>query len=62
MNRWRLAALLVASSCATWTATGRLVDGKCLHVGARPSSDGRGDYALTLQVSSDWPLPCAAAP
>lgn len=57
--RWRTAVLtLLVVSCATWSQTGRLVNDPCVHLGARPNSDGFGDYALTIQLSSDWPNPC----
>jgi hypothetical protein len=50
-------------SCATWRQTGRLVDGPCTHLGARPAdlsqSDAVDDWGFTLQASSDWPAPCA---
>ncbi len=49
-------ALLLLAGCAGWANSGRLVDGRCWHVGARPASDGAGDYALTVQVSTDAPV------
>jgi hypothetical protein len=57
--RWRAAVLaFLFISCATWTQTGRLVNDPCVHLGTRPASDGIGDYALTFQLSTDWPIPC----
>ena len=54
----RVAALLAALwalGCSTWLATGSLYRSPCVHVGARPASDGLGDGAVTVQVSTDWP-------
>ena len=52
-----LAALtLLAASCATWASTGSVWRERCTHVGVRPASDGLGDYAVTLQVSTDAPV------
>jgi hypothetical protein len=51
---------LLFISCATWTETGRLVNNPCLHVGLRPATDGAGNGAATLQISTDWPAPCQA--
>jgi hypothetical protein len=47
--------MLLITSCATWYSTGSLVRDRCLHVGLRPASDGWGDFAATLQVTTDWP-------
>jgi hypothetical protein len=56
-GRCALACALLLS-CATWTSTGRLVNAPCLHVGGRVHSDDLGhDYALTVQVSTEW-APC----
>jgi hypothetical protein len=46
-------AALLLSSCATWASTGRVVNDPCLHVGVRPASDAVGDYAVTVQVTTD---------
>jgi hypothetical protein len=48
----------LALSCSTWASSGSLYRGECTHVGVRPASDGPGDYALTLQISTDEPA-CA---
>jgi hypothetical protein len=58
----KAAWVLILTGCAvysSWASSGRLVEGRCLHVGARPASDGVGDYAATLQVSHEWG-PCLA--
>jgi len=60
-----LLSAVFLSTCATVARTGSIVRDPCLHVGARPAdltmvddySDGTG---LSLRVSTDWPLPCAA--
>jgi hypothetical protein len=49
------ALALLLAACSTWAQTGRVVDGRCVHVGVRPASDGLGDYALTVQVTTDAP-------
>ena len=49
---------LLALSCS-WTRTGRLVDGPCMHFGARGHSDLAG-AAVTVRLTTDWPTPCAA--
>jgi hypothetical protein len=56
---WR-AALLALSivSCETWSRTGRVVNDPCVHVGVRPASDGAGNYALTVQITTDLPATC----
>jgi len=51
----RVIPMLLITSCATWYSTGSLVRDRCLHVGLRPASDGWGDWAATLQVTTDWP-------
>lgn len=57
--RWRAAFLaLPLMCCATWTKTGRVVNDPCVHVGVRPASDGLGDFAVTVQVTTDWPRRC----
>lgn len=56
--RW---ALVVLSACATWSSTGSVHRSPCTHVGVRPASDGLGDYAVTLQISTDAPL-CPRGP
>ena len=58
-----LAALtLLAASCATWASTGSVwrgtVRGCPVHVGARPSSDAVGDWAVTLQITTEEAAPC----
>jgi hypothetical protein len=55
-----LAAALGAASCATWARTGRIINDPCIHVGVRPASDGLGDYAVTVQITTDWPARCYA--
>ena len=35
---------------AGWLGSGRIVDRECLHVGARPSTDGSG-IAVSVQVT-----------
>jgi hypothetical protein len=52
-------AIAWCSSCALWASTGSVYRGQCTHVGLRPASDGIGDYAVTLQVSTDAPW-CAS--
>jgi hypothetical protein len=54
--RWAPALILAAAGCATWWTTGSLARGRCTHVGVRPASDGWGDVAATLQLSSDVPV------
>jgi hypothetical protein len=46
---------IIVTNCAHWAATGRIVDTRCTHVGARPASDGRDDWAMTLQITTDYP-------
>lgn len=56
MTRWLPAIILVVgavNACATWATTGSLYRGRCTHVGARPASDAIGDYAVTVQVTTD---------
>lgn len=53
----RLAFLLTIAACSTWTSSGSVYRGRCVHVGVRPASDGLGDYAVTAQVSTEW-APC----
>jgi hypothetical protein len=52
--------MVILASCATWASTGRVVDGPCLHVGVRVHGDAVNEWATTLQVTTDYPLPCAA--
>ena len=60
--RTRLAiAATLLTACSTWARSGSLVRDPCLHVGVRPGSDAVGDYALTVQVTTDWPARCAPA-
>jgi hypothetical protein len=46
-------AALLLSSCATWASTGSVYREPCLHIGVRPASDAVGDYAVTVQVTTD---------
>jgi len=54
-----LAALLVLEGCSTWVTKGSLWRGRLgaceTHVGARPASDGPSDWAMTVQVTTDYP-------
>ena len=50
--------LVSLSACAGWARSGRLVDQPCLHVGVRPASDAAGNWAVTVQVTTDWPARC----
>jgi hypothetical protein len=50
-------ALVMLAHCSGWMRTGRLVDGRCIHVGLRPASDAIGEWAVTVQVAADW-NPC----
>ena len=59
MRSLAILAALWAIGCSTWLATGSLYRGRCSHVGGRVHSDDLGrDYAVTVQVSTDWPA-CA---
>src|ERR1700722_2437838 len=49
------AAMFALSSCATWMDSGSIYRGPCTHLGLRPATDGPGDYAVTVQVSTDYP-------
>jgi len=49
-------ALALVASCATWASTGSIDRSPCLHVGLRPASDDVGDWAVTVQVSTDAPV------
>jgi hypothetical protein len=49
-----IVALSLVVACATWSKTGSVYRSRCIHVGIRPASDGIGDYAMTLQVSTEW--------
>ena len=51
---------MLGGCSSTWSTTGSLYRSKCTHAGARPASDAIGDWAVTVQISSDWPAPCAA--
>ena len=52
-------ALCWAASCGVWLATGSVYRSPCTHLGGRVHSDDLGrDYAVTVQVSTDWPA-CA---
>lgn len=58
VTRWLPAAILLvgaANACATWATSGSLYRGRCTHVGVRPASDAIGDYAVTVQVTTDAP-------
>lgn len=56
MRRWRVAVIsLTLSACATWAASGSLYRDRCTHVGVRPT-DPSDSYALTVQVTTDWPI------
>ena len=56
----KLVGLAICSaSCAVWLATGSVYRDPCTHLGVRVHSDDLGrDYAVTVQVSTDWPA-CA---
>lgn len=58
VRRRGLIAVLALAHCAawaTWSSTGSLYRGPCTHVGLRPATDGIGDYAMTVQISTDGP-------
>lgn len=50
------------ASCAPLASTGSVYRGRCTHVGVRPASDGAGDYALTVRVTTDAPACPEVAP
>ena len=54
----KLVGLAICSaSCAVWLATGSVYRSPCTHLGVRGHSDDLGhDYAVTVQVSTDWPF------
>jgi hypothetical protein len=52
----RYAVLAPLFACATWTQTGSVYRGRCVHVGVRPSVSDGSSYALTVQVSTDAPV------
>jgi hypothetical protein len=58
--RWRAVffAMPLFLACSTWTRTGRVVNEPCVHLGVRPALDGSGNYAATVQLSTDWPMQC----
>ena len=50
-------AICWAASCGVWLATGSVYRSPCTHLGGRVHSDDLGrDYAVTVQVSTDWPF------
>jgi hypothetical protein len=53
----KLVGLAICSaSCAVWLATGSVYRSPCTHLGVRGHSDDWRDYAVTVQVSTDWPF------
>lgn len=46
----------LTSGCASVASTGSVYRGRCTHIGVRPASDGAGDYALTVRVTTDAPV------
>ena len=54
--RYLPAVILAVGACTTWATTGSVYRSPCTHVGVRPASDGLGDYAATVQISSDAPV------
>ena len=54
--RWLPVACIVLGASCAWATTGSMYRGKCSHASARPASDGVGDYAATVQVSTDAPV------
>ena len=56
MRSLAILAALWAIGCSTWLATGSVYRDPCTHLGVRVHSDDLGrDYAVTVQVSTDWP-------
>jgi hypothetical protein len=58
ISRWTPLAVLVVGwchACASTLATGSVYRSRCVHVGVRPASDAIGDYAVTVQVTTDTP-------
>ena len=53
-----LAVMSLVCECSHWAATGRVVDSRCVHVGVRPASDSLDDFAITVQVTTDYPARC----
>jgi hypothetical protein len=52
-----LAIMSLVCECR-WAATGRVVDSRCVHAGVRPASDSLDDFAVTVQVTTDYPARC----
>jgi hypothetical protein len=56
MTRWLPALILLVAGCDAWARTGSVYRTPCTHLGVRPASDGPGDYAATVQLSTDAPI------
>jgi hypothetical protein len=59
----RFLPIVLWASCSTWTQwtqTGSLYRNPCTHVGIRPASDAIDEWAVTVQVSTEWG-PCNAS-
>jgi len=44
---------LLQMSCAVWLKTGSIYRTRHTHIGIRPAVDKNGDWAITLQITTD---------